>query len=122
MVRKVSRRSRSGSRAPVHTEPAAQPPVGPATPAEPPERPPVQELLSPDEQKQLLAATQRDRQEAQRLLDRAGARRLNRPQQQLKGSAEQYLKLSQDAEGRGDLRQARELAARAAVLAKELQP
>ncbi len=35
---------------------------------------------------------------------------------------ESFLRLSLDAEKRGDMRQARELAGRALLLAKELQP
>lgn len=105
-----------------HSEPAAQPPAVVGPPAEPAERPPVGELLSQEEQRQLLGEMQRARQDARRLLDNASAHRLNRQRQQLKQSVEQYLKLSEEAEKHGDLRQARELADRAAVLAKEIQP
>lgn len=103
-----------------HTEPPAQPPN--PTPNEPTERPPVQELLSADEQRQFLMDMQRSRQEAKQSLDRTSGRRLNRQSQQLKQRVEGFLTLSDDAEKRGDLRQARELAGRAAVLARELQP
>ncbi|MGO9258140.1 MAG: hypothetical protein ACLQU1_17770 [Bryobacteraceae bacterium] len=104
---------------PARSDPPAQPP--PVT-AEPAERPPVQEIVSAEELRQLPVDAQRDRQEATRLLDRASSHRLTRQQQQLKKSIESFLQLSSDAEKRGDLRQARELAGRALVLAKELQP
>jgi hypothetical protein len=104
---------------PARSDPPA--PLPPVT-AEPAERPPVQEIVSAEELRQLQVNAQRDRQEATRLLDRAAAHRLTRQQQQLKKSIESFLQLSSDAEKRGDLRQASELAGRAAVLAKELQP
>jgi len=88
---------------------------------EPAKRPEVQELVSPEEQKQLQADTQRDRQEALRIFNLTSGRRLTRQKQQLRSNVQSLLKLSNDAEGRGDLRQARDLAGRAAVLAKELQ-
>jgi len=119
---KPANRTRTSSAAPHNApEPAAPAPAA-GPPAESNERPPVGELVSEEEKRQLLADTQRSRQDAQHSLSRAGARRLNRQQQQLKASAEQFLQLSLEAEKRGDVRQARELAGRAAVLAKDLQP
>jgi hypothetical protein len=100
--------------------PAPAPTVGPTAP-EPDVRPPVAPLVPADEKRQLQTDTQHDRQESTRLVERAGAR-LNRGQVQLKRSVESYLQLSSEAEKRGDLRQAREFAGRALLLAKELQP
>lgn len=102
--------------------PAQAAPVGPAAPEPTPERPPVHDIVPEEEQRQLQANAQHDRQEANKLLERAATHSLNKRQQQLKRSVESFLQLSADAEKRGDLRQARELAGRAAVLAKELQP
>ena len=96
-------------------------PVGPSPP-ETTERPPVQPLVPAEEQRQLQASAQRDRQEAKNILDRISSRTLNHKQQVLKRSIESMLKSSADAEKREDFRQAGELAARALVLAKELQP
>lgn len=111
---------RRASQAP-RVDPPTQQATVPVPPPEP-ERPPVQELVSADEQKQLLADAQRDRQDARHRLEQAAARHLNRQQQGWKKNIESLLTLSEDAEKRGDLRQARELAGRASVLAKELQP
>ncbi len=56
------------------------------------------------------------------MLEATQSRRLNRHQQQVVKSIESFLQLSDQAEKRGDMRQANELAARALVLARELQP
>jgi hypothetical protein len=107
---------------PAHTDPPAPLPPATGTPADPPERQPVQEIIPAEEQRQLQVNAQHDRQEANRVLSRVATHRLSAQQQQLKKSIESFLKLSEEAEKRNDLRQARELAGRAAVLAKELQP
>jgi hypothetical protein len=96
-------------------------PVGP-TPPETTERPPVQPLVTPEEQRQYQASAQRDSQEAKAILDHPPTHSLNHKQQQAKRSAERFLQLAADAEKRLDYRQASELAARALVFAKELQP
>ena len=105
---------------PAHTEAPAQPVSPPA--AEPTERPLVAPLVPQEEQRQLQADAQHDRQEAKATLDRAATRRLSHPQQLLKHNIESFLQSSLDAEKRGDLTQARDFARRALVLAKELQP
>jgi hypothetical protein len=104
---------------PPRPDPPAQAAAPPVT-AEPAERAPVQEIVPPEEQKELLAGALRDRQGASRVLARLSSHSLNSRQQQLKKNIESFLQLSLEAEKRGDLRQARELAGRAAVLAKEL--
>jgi hypothetical protein len=106
---------------PARTEPPAQPAAQPTTPEPAAERPPIVELMTEEERRELQAASSRDRQEASRLVEHAGTR-LNHQQQHMKQVTESYLKLSQDAEKQGDFRQARDLAAKALVLAKELQP
>jgi len=114
--------TRSRATQPARTEAPAAAPTVQAAPPEPAERPPVAEILPAEEQRQLLANAQHDRQEALHLLERASGRRLNGSQQNNKKMIESFLQLSADAEKRGDPRQARELAARALLLAKELQP
>jgi hypothetical protein len=120
----VPKPTRSRSVPAAHTEPAAPPANVPAAPptSEPPERPPVGEIVPAEEQRQFLVNAQHDRQEAIRLLEQVSGRSLNRRQQNNKKSAESYLKLSTEAEQQGDLRQSREFAARALLLAKELKP
>jgi len=111
--------TRARASQPPKTETPAPPPA--AAPAEPQERPPIQEIIQPEELRELQANAQHDRKEAQNVLDHI-THALNHHQQAVRRSIESYLSLSTDAERRGDLRQARELAGRAAVLAKDLQP
>lgn len=112
---------KGGPPQPPRTEAPAQPTTQPATPEPAAERPAVREIVAPEEQRELQAVTQRDRQEASRILERAGGQ-LSRQKQGMKKSVESYLQLSEEAEKLGDFRQARELAGKAALLAKELQP
>ncbi len=114
--------TRSRAAQPARTDTPAAAPTVQAAPSEPAERPPVAEILSAEEQRQFLANAQHDRQEALRLLERASGRHLNGSQQNNKKMIESFLQVSTEEEKKGDLRQARELAARALLLAKELQP
>jgi hypothetical protein len=108
---------------PARTEAApAQPVATPPAPEPAAERPLVAPMVPQEEQRQLQADAQHDRQETKTILDHQAAHAMGRPQQQLKRSIESFLQQSAEAEKKGDLRQARELAGRALVLAKELQP
>ena len=55
------------------------------------------------------------------MLQQAQARRLNRQQSSLVKRIEQFVKLSDDAEQSGNMREADEFAERALVLARELK-
>jgi hypothetical protein len=92
------------------------PPV--AEPEQPP-RPPIQEMLSPDAEKQLRDSAHDHRAGARSLLSGAKIRTAN--QKRAKTEIDQFLKQSEDAENTGDMRLADQLAERAHILAKELQ-
>ncbi|HJT89478.1 MAG TPA: hypothetical protein VJ732_16530, partial [Bryobacteraceae bacterium] len=101
-------------------EPAAQIQLPPTPPPEP-ERAPVQEILPASEQKRLQESAQARRREIRKALDQAQSRRLNATQQNLVSRIQSFLQLSEEAEGKADMRQADALAERAQVLARELQ-
>jgi hypothetical protein len=103
--------------------PAPTAPIGPPAPEPAAEvRPAVAPIVPAEELRQLQVDAERDRMEAKNVADRLQSRSLNHRQQDLKRNLESFLRLSLDAEKRGDMRQARELAGRARLLAKELQP
>ena len=104
---------------PVEAAPAPAPPVV-ATPTE--ERQPIQEVLPPGERARLLEESQSRRRDAQRVLDQFPIQRMNSMQRSIAERVQSFIKQAEEAEGRGDMRQASELAGRALVLAKELQP
>jgi hypothetical protein len=103
------------------------PPPKPADPGpqQPPEptftRPPIQEILPPEEQRRLLTKAQSERSEAHSLLAQAQRHPLTADEKKTVASITQWLKLSDEAENSHDMRSAEELAARALILAKELQ-
>ena len=107
--------------APTRTDapPAAQPAT--PTPAEP-ERPTIQEVTPAAEQKRLQDEASARKNEVRRLVEPLDRRRLNRQQRGMLDRVESFVKQSDDAERRGDMRQASELAQRALVLARELKP
>lgn len=101
--------------------PATPAPVTPA-PAPPPDREPIQEALSPGEQKRLLDEADTYRKETQTRITQAQAARLSAQQRSLITRIRTFLKQSDDAQRRNDIRQASELAQRAVILARGLQP
>jgi hypothetical protein len=104
----------AGARPPRRAAPANAPA---ALPAEP-ERPPVQEILNPAESKRLQDLAGAHKREIRQWLTPARARRLN---QDTVSRIQSFLKASDDAENRGDMRQANALAERALILLRELQ-
>lgn len=99
-------------------------PVQAQAPAAPPpevERPPIQEILPDAERKRLQDAAATRKREIRKVLDQAAARRLNANERALISRIQSFLQLSDEAETRGDMRQADALAERAQVLIKELQ-
>jgi hypothetical protein len=104
--------------APVRRAPAPQPK---ADPQPEPSRPPIQEILPAEVQKQLQASAQRHKAEIRTLLAQAQRRRLTAAERGAVARINQFVKLSDDAEKSGDMRSADELAERAHILAKELQ-
>jgi hypothetical protein len=99
---------------PPHTEPAAPP----AATEEP--RPPIQEVLSADERRRLQESATERKHEIRRLLDLA-RRHSKSPETSAITRIEGLVKLSDDAEAKGDMREADALAERALVLAKDLE-
>jgi hypothetical protein len=109
----------------VETAPATAPPpaaVTPSTPlvAEPEARPPIQEIVSPDESNRLKAQAHDLKQQIQHRLDQAQRRRLTKEQRESLDSITSFVKLSDEAERAGDMRKAFDLAERGAVLAQGL--
>jgi hypothetical protein len=106
-------------------------PQGPPTPAAPAtttttttetERPRIQDALSPEELKRLQDEAEGTKREIKQRIDAIQVHRLNRQQNVLVKRIRTFVDQSDDAQHRGDMRQAAELAKLALVLAKELQP
>jgi hypothetical protein len=100
-------------------------PARPETPAPPatteePARAPIQEVLSADESKRLQDSAAQCKREIRRLVEQARLRHLNGHELTAVARIEGMVKLSDDAEAKGDLREADALAERALVLAKDL--
>jgi hypothetical protein len=104
------------------TEPVT--PQGPPVPATvEPEPPRIQETPPPpDESRRLLDEAENNRKEILARIDAIQVHRLSRQQNILVNRIRTFVKQSNDAQNRGDMRQAAELAQRGLVLAKELQP
>jgi len=105
-------------------KPENQPPAQPAAQTPPPpetERPPVQPIVPGEDLKKLQESAQARRREAGLLLAGAQGRRLSQQERDLVRRTQSFLNQSEQAESRGDMRQADALAERAQVLARELQ-
>ena len=119
----------SGPRPPRTRQPAAPKPVETAPPvtappAAPPAtdaHPPIQEVVPESEQKQLLESAQARRKEIEQWLATLGRKRMNKHQQSTVVLIRGFLKESNDAQLRNDMRQADALAERAQILMRELQ-
>jgi hypothetical protein len=93
-------------------------PTGPVVTTEP-ERAPVEEILPANEQRKLMVSVAEKRKEARELLGNLKGG-LNSRQNYNVGRARLFLTQSDEAEKRGDVRQAEALAELALVLAREL--
>jgi hypothetical protein len=114
---------RPPSKRPPPARPVVEPPapVPAAPPAAEPGRLPITEVLPAAELKRLQDEAGTRVLEARKLLTQIS--RVRRRQQQITVSrVETFLKQAEEAERRGDMRQASELAGRALVLARELKP
>ena len=117
---------------PVRSVPKPKPPISrpaetpaaatPAGPVAPPEHPPIEEVTPAAEQKRFQDEAAARKREVHQIIDSLDRRRLNRHQRGLLERIDSFLKQSDDAEGRGEMRQASELAQRALVLAREVKP
>lgn len=119
--RPTSRPTRTPSRAEQPAPPAATPAPAPQQATEPPPRQPYVEKLSPEESKRLHDEALGHIQETEAILSHISQRRKNQQSATLT-RVEFFLKQAKEADSRGDMTQASELAGRALVLAKELRP
>ena len=105
------------------TPPTLTVPDQPPTPAPAPEtaRPPIQEILPPAESKRLQDSADARKRTVRKVLDQMGSRKLNPSQKEKVSRIRSFLQLSDDAEGKNDMRTADALAERAQVLVGELQ-
>ena len=103
------------------TPPALSVPDQPPAPAPETARPPIQEILPPAELKRLQDSAAARRRNVKKILDQIGSRRLNASQQEKMSRVKSFLQLSDEAEGKNDMRAADALAERAQVLVGELQ-
>jgi len=115
---RTPRQSQANS-APPKPEPAAPPPVATPPPAV---EPALQEVLPATELKRLQDEANSRKNEALRLVEQARRRRLTRQQNGIVDRIQSFIKQADDAANRGDMRQASELAERAVVLARGLNP
>ena len=85
-----------------------------------PERPRIQEIVPAPEQKRLADSVEARKHEIRARLDQAQGRQLSAHERTLVSRIQSFVKLSDDAAARGDLRQADALAERAQILSREL--
>jgi hypothetical protein len=78
-------------------------------------------VLSADESKHLQDSAAEHKREIRRLVEQAHLRHLSDPELSAVARIEGMVKLSDDAEAKGDMREADALAERALVLAKDLE-
>ena len=121
------RRPAGHAAAPPRSEPAVtQAPTQATAPQPPPPaenevRGQVQEILPPEELKRLQDSLAGRKQEVHRVLDPALTRKLTSQQSAVVSRIQSFLQQSEEAEKRGDWRQADALAERAQILAREFQ-
>jgi len=114
-------RRRSTASTPSTPKPEPEAAAPPATPPPAENAAPIQEILPPSEQKRYQEAADNQKRDIRQWLDQARARRLSRTEASRKKTIESLVKLSDQAEALGDMRQAAEIAERAWILAKDLQ-
>jgi hypothetical protein len=108
--------------APAHVEtPPVQAQAPPATVPEAEPRPTVQEIVSPVELKRLQDSADARKQEVRKVLEQAQPKGLSKEQREIVTRIQSFVQLSDEAEKRGDMRQADALAERGQLLARELQ-
>jgi hypothetical protein len=103
----------------VRTETTAPQPA-PATVAEP-ARPPIQEIISAPDLKRLQDSAQVRKKEVAGILEQYQNRRNSGPQRMKLNEIRNFVKLSDDFEKRGEMRQADAMAEKAQILARQLQ-
>ncbi|HXB66662.1 MAG TPA: hypothetical protein VNY05_00345 [Candidatus Acidoferrales bacterium] len=106
--------------APATSNSAPKPEAGP-TPAEPEERPAIQEIIPAPEQQRLHDSVIRRKAEITQILNQTNSRRPTKLQQGVVRMIHDLFNLAAEAETHGDLKQADANLERAQVLARELQ-
>jgi len=101
-------------------QPSKPEPVAPAAQPPEPERAPIQEILSADERRRFQESAEARKRDTRQWLEQAKAHRLTADQRRTVARIQSFLTQSDDAQKRGDMRQADALAERGLVLAKEL--
>jgi hypothetical protein len=101
-------------------KPEAAPPVAPPQ-VVPEARPPIQEELSDAEKKRLQESAHARKRQITRWLDTRGRKGFNPQQKDIVDRIHAFLKDSQTAEDRGDMREADAIAEHAQILLRELQ-
>jgi hypothetical protein len=115
-------RSRSGSAAPAAPpKPETAPPVAPPPVVVEAPRPPIQEVVPAAEQKRLQDSAHARKRQIIRWLDTRGRKGFNQQQQGIVDRIRAFLKDSDAAEHRGDMREADAIAEHAQILLRELQ-
>jgi hypothetical protein len=105
------------------TTPAPPPKPEPTTPAAQPaeaSRAPIQEIVPADERRRFQESADARKRETRQLLEQSKTHRLTNEQKKMVTRIQSFVTQSDDAEKRGDMRQADALAERGLVLAKEL--
>jgi hypothetical protein len=110
---------------PVRRSTTTAPPPKPeaATPAAQPaeaSRAPIQEIVPADERRRFQESADARKRETRQLLEQSKAHHLTNDQKKMVTRIQSFVTQSDDAEKRGDMRQADALAERGLVLAKEL--
>jgi len=81
----------------------------------------MQEIIPATDQKRLQESAQSRKREVAGILEPFHKRRLSRPLQIKVGEIDNFVKLSDDFEKRGEMRQADAMAEKAQILARQLQ-
>ncbi len=115
-----SRKPAGNATAQPKPETAAPPVAPPATAPTEPERPLVQDILPAEEQKRYQDSAFSRKTEIRQLLTQVQAHRLSAEQNRTVKRIQTFVAQSDDAEKRGDMRQADALAERGLVLAREM--
>jgi hypothetical protein len=100
--------------------PPPKPEVAPVAPPAEPERAPIQEIVPPDEKRRYQESADASKREIYQWLEKARAHHLTTEQKKMEKRVQAFVTQSDDAEKRGDMRQADAMAERGLVLAKEL--
>lgn len=115
---RVSKKNTSPPRPRPETPPPNPPVVAP--PAEPDTRPPIQEIVPPEDLNRLKASADAHKAEIEKLLSQIPRRGLTKEQKDAVDTIRSFVRLSDEAERGGDMRKADELAERGFVLAQGL--